>query len=121
MTEPAPKRRSPAMTVVVTALGGFLAVMALLSFQMRSGADPALKGAAYGSAPAARIIVKRRVIEKRVIITDAPPASATTPAPTAIPASAPSSVTSAPHAAAPQVQIVHAPPVPIPAPVTRTS
>jgi hypothetical protein len=120
MTDPVPSRRSPAMAVVVTALGSFLIVLALLSIQMRTGQDPALKGARTAAATLPRTIVQRRIIKTRVIITEAPSPGPTTPASAAAGAQAPSTG-SAPRVAVPPVQIVQAAPAPVPAPVTRTS
>lgn len=121
MTEPVSRRRSPAIVVVVTALGGFLIVLTILSFQMRNGKDPALRSARNAGAAVPRTIINRRIIKTRVIITDAPPPASTTPTAAASGAPAPSMPTSAPRVAPPPVQIVQAPPVAVPAPVTRTS
>jgi hypothetical protein len=111
MTERPQTARGPSATaVIVTALGSFLVVLAILALQMRAGKDPVVMPAA---APApTRKIVHRRIVVRRVIVTDAP-ARTTDPAP-----SAPPPARSAP------VQVVQAsppPPAPAPAPVTRTS
>lgn len=124
MTEPRKARRAPGpMVVVVLALGGFLILLSILSLQMRAGHDPALRPTATAETP--RTILKRRIVERRVIITDepAPAASPSTGAGSAagvagqVPASAPAPV---PRAAPVQAAPV-APPPPPPAPVTRTS
>ena len=122
MTEPVAKAALPGDGRGGHRARGFLIGLTILSFQMRSGEDPALRSARNAAAAAPRTIVKRRIIETRVIITDAPPARCDDPRPP--PQSARRllpSVTSAPRVAAPPVQIVQAPPVPVPAPVTRTS
>ena len=62
------------MPVVATALGGFLILLTILALQMRAGHDPALKPSVTAAPP--RTILKRRIIKTRVIITDAPTASA---------------------------------------------
>lgn len=120
MTDRARSGRSPAMVVVITALGGFLIVLTLLSIQMRTGRDPALKGATAAAA-VPRTIVKRQIIKTRVIVTDAPSPGSTTPTSPATGAPASSTAASAPRVAAPPVQTVQAAPAPVPAPVTRTS
>jgi hypothetical protein len=98
------------MPVILAALAGFVVVLAILSLQMSVGRDPAVKSAA---APAPRRILERRVVVRRVVITDAP-ASPRAPARASAPAQAsPSTPPPAP------VQVVQAPPPP--APVTRTS
>jgi hypothetical protein len=107
--------------VMAAALAAFFALLALLSLQMRAGADPAVKPSAAPEIP--RIVVKRRIVKTRIIITDAPrsPSGGSPSLPTGAPvtASAPAAapVRSAP---APIVSAAPAPPPP-PAPVTRTS
>jgi hypothetical protein len=124
MTDTREKRsRGPgAMPVIVATLCGFLILLTILSDQMRTGRDPAIKPSATAERP--RTILERRIIEKRVIITDAPAPSAGSPTLGASPvggqvaASPPAPVTrAAPVQAAP---VAPAPPPP-PAPVTRTS
>jgi hypothetical protein len=115
MTERPQTARGPGpMPVIVTALAGFVVVLAILVAQMSAGKDPVVTPAA---APVpTRKIVHRRIVVRRVIVTDAPARTsgeATGPAPA--PASPP------PAHSAP-VQVVQAPPPPPPpAPVTRTS
>ena len=110
MTESRDARGPGAMPVLLAALAAFVVVLAILGLQMRAGRDPAVKGTA---APAPRRILERRVVVRRVVITDAP---ASAPAPAR--ASAPAQASPSPPPPAP-VQVVQAPPPP--APVTRTS
>lgn len=118
------RRNAPgAMAVVAPALGGFLILLTILSLQMRAGNDPAFKSTATAEPP--KTILERRIVETRLIITDAPAPAAGSRSSGAgsaagaagqVPASAPAPIVrTAPVQAAPV-----APPPP-PAPVTRTS
>lgn len=56
---------------MLTAFATFLALLALLAFQMRSGQDPLLgagRSAASGTARAPRSVLIRRIVRKRIII-----------------------------------------------------
>lgn len=112
MTERSKAGHGPGATpVIVMALGGFVVLLAILSLQMWAGNDPVLKPRVAADAP--RKVVKRRVVVRHVIVTDAP-ADTAGPAPTRTPA--PTPATPAPVSPAP-VQ-----PAPAPAaPVTRSS
>jgi hypothetical protein len=74
MTEPAPApRREPIrkpgpFPVIAASLGLFLAITALLAFQMRAGADPAL-GEGEPQLVAAAPPAPRKVLIRRVIVT----------------------------------------------------
>ncbi len=47
----------------------FLALLALVSFQMRAGRDPALGPAhASATAPAARRVLVRRIVHRRLVV-----------------------------------------------------
>jgi hypothetical protein len=98
---PKPRIRKPGpLPVMAGSFGLFFAITALLAFQMRRGADPALgapKPVATATAPPRQILV-RRVIETRIVehraargrATPAPPAQTQTPpAPAPAPAPAP--------------------------------
>jgi hypothetical protein len=131
---PAARRREPirkpgAFPVIAASLGLFLAITALLAFQMRAGADPALGKGEPQVQAAATPAAPRRVLIRRVIVTrivehrrrrddGAPaPGAAAAPATASAPApSAPSAPAPAPAAPAP------APAAPAPAPlITRSS
>jgi hypothetical protein len=105
-----------ATAVVALALAAFLIVFTVLARQMRTGNDPAIQPAV---AQQPRVIVKRRIVEKRIVVVDAPRAAASAP----LPASSASSqqgravAVRAPVQAAP----VAPAPAPAPAPVTRSS
>lgn len=110
-----------AVAVVTAALGGFLILLTVLALQMRAGHDPALKPSV--AATPQRTILERRIIKTRVIVIDAPKASA------GVTASS-SGSSGSPAAPAPVVAVraapVQAAPVapaspPAPAPVTRAS
>ncbi len=69
---PKPRIRKPGpLTVIAGSFGLFFAITALLAFQMRRGADPALgapKPQVLAAAPAApRQILVRRVIVTRIV------------------------------------------------------
>ncbi|HEX6023476.1 MAG TPA: hypothetical protein VFZ00_15890, partial [Solirubrobacter sp.] len=96
--------------VIAMSLGLFLAIVAVLAFQMRAGADPALgKGEPVqvaAATPAPRKVLIRRVIVTRIVehregrrrpapAAAAPPASTSNPAPAA-PAPAPAPAPAAP-------------------------
>jgi pyruvate dehydrogenase E2 component (dihydrolipoamide acetyltransferase) len=121
MTEPTPALQRAAIRtpgpfpVIAGSLGLFLAVTALLAFQMRAGADPALgePQAVAAASPAPRKVLIRRVIITRVVehrrrrdggssapvqaaprtITAAPAPAAAAPAPAAPAAPAPAPLT----------------------------
>jgi hypothetical protein len=128
MTEPTPRReriRKPGpLPVIAGSLGLFLAVTALLAFQLRAGADPAL-GAGEPQLVAAASVPRKVVIRRREIVTRiiehrggvAPPPSraAATPPATGPGRSAPSSAAAAPAPAG------AAPSAPAPAPLTTRS
>jgi hypothetical protein len=70
-TAVAPPRdvRAELVPVAMSALAMFLVVAALLTVQMRLGRDPALRGRTVALArPAARPVLVRRILERRVII-----------------------------------------------------
>lgn len=75
MTDPAPRRepiRKPGpFPVIAASLGLFLAITALLAFQMRAGADPALGEGepqlVAVASPAPRKVLIRRVIVTRIV------------------------------------------------------
>jgi hypothetical protein len=118
MTDRSEAPASPgAMPVLSAAFGGFLVVLTLLALQMRAGHDPALRPSVAATPRSS--ILERRIIKTRVIITDAPRASAGVPAGSGLPAA------SAPVVAVRAVPVQAAPtapaPAPAPAPVTRTS
>lgn len=105
----------PARIVVTATLGLFLAVFALLVFQLRSGRDPALSAGAplarVAQPPPKRVLVRKLIITRVVVhlpdeagaaaapvrvVTSQPSAPAPTfsaPAPAAAPAPAPAPVT----------------------------
>ena len=106
------RRRKPGPEVVVaSAVAIFLAVFALLAWQMRTGRDPAL-----GTKPVANVVVpaKRRVLVRKVVVTrrvivlrhDA-----------AVTVQAPAPRVSTTYAAPPPVPVA---PAPAPAPVVAT-
>jgi len=116
-------RRSPppARVVVAATVAVFLAVFALLAFQLRSGRDPALgQGTTLAKAPVPppkRILVRKTIVT-RVIVhlpaeeeDDAPVGVAAAPA-------APAVTYSAPAATAPAPALT---PAPAPAPLTTRS
>jgi hypothetical protein len=116
---PKPRIRKPGpLGVVAGSFGLFFAITALLAFQMRRGADPALgapKPAATQTAAPRQILV-RHVIETRIVehrtrrVRTTPPRSTTaSPAPAARTAPAAPSAPAAP------------PPAPAPAPLTTRS
>jgi hypothetical protein len=116
MTSPRP------IATITAAVAVFVAVLALLAWQVRSGRDPAL-GAAKQTARVApaprRVLVKkvvRRVIVTKVVQTDDGPVLVASTAPA--PASSGTTVQSAPA-------VVYSAPAPAPAPaapvVTKTS
>ncbi|WP_170178989.1 hypothetical protein [Solirubrobacter pauli] len=123
-----PIKKPSAFPVVAASLGTFFVIVALLAFQMRAGADPAIgKGepqlvAAAPQAP--RQVVVRRVIVTRIVEHRprrgaTPPAQPQTTAPSA-PASSGSAAAPAPAAPAPAP--APAPAAPAPAPLeTRSS
>lgn len=117
MTERRVPRRGPGVLVVSAAAAiAFAAILAALVLQMRSGADPALRSSVTPVQP--RVVLKRRIIDTKVIVTTDPPAVAS---PRAAPATVPSAaVSAAPQVSYAPVQTAPAPP-PLPAPVTRTS
>jgi hypothetical protein len=125
MTNPREKRRSgpSPVSVIVSAFGGFLILLTMLSFQMRAGADPALKPSLTAEPP--KTILKRRIIETRVVITDPPaPSDGSSSAGASPTAGATGQVAVSPPAPVARVAPVQAAPVappPPPAPVTRTS
>jgi len=119
---PAPRRRpparsqKPALIAYLGSLAVFVAVLALLSWRVAAGADPAIGAGEQPAAapvPAKQVLVRR--IVRRVIVTrEAPepaPAPAAAAAPAAVPASAPAP---APAASAPA-------PAPAPAPAAPTT
>ena len=117
----APRKREPIkkpgpFPVMAGSAGLFFAVAALLAFQMRAGADPALgkpKPVVVAQAtPAPRKVLIRRVIVTRIVehrprrgatqtTTPAPSGSGAAPAPSAPQASAPAPAAPAPAPAAP--------------------
>jgi hypothetical protein len=124
MTDPREKRRSApgAMPVIVSTLGSFLILLTILSLQMRAGADPAVRPTATAEPP--KTILKRRIIETRVIITDAPRPATASSSPAAVSTAGAGQVSAsspAPVARAAPVQAAPVAPPPPPAPVTRTS
>jgi len=116
-------RRPRATAVVASSLVGFLAVFALLAWQMRVGRDPALRAAAQATRAAAHrtVLVRRVVVTRRVFVIEdddartggRAPVRGVAPTVLATPAPPPPSpVTAAPAPA----------PAPTPAPVvTRSS
>jgi hypothetical protein len=107
--------------VAATTLGVFLAVLALLVFQLRSGHDPALgRGTALAGAPLPppRHVLVRRVVVTRVVVHLPEEAD---DSPVAL-AAAPAVVSQYTAPAAPPVTSVAPAPAPAPAPLTtRTS
>ena len=119
MTDRHGRRRTSPLPVAGAAIGTFVALLAVLIVQVRSGSDPVLKPSVRAQPP--RIVLHRRIIDTRVIVTTDPPAVANARA--ASPAAAPAAL--APSQPAPRVTyapVQAAPaPAPPPAPVTRTS
>jgi hypothetical protein len=115
---PKPRIRKPGpLGVIAGSFGLFFAITALLAFQMRRGADPALgapKPAATQTAAPRQILV-RHVIETRIVEHRARTArqrsTTSSPAPAARTAPAAPSAPAAPAA----------PPAPAPAPLTTRS
>jgi hypothetical protein len=85
MTEPRPSRRPGAAPVFWAGIVLFAALFALLTYRFSIGRDPSLAGAGV-EAPPARKVIERRVVTTVVAATGEAPASA------------PSTVTSAPVA-----------------------
>jgi len=127
MTEPgaptaAPRReraRKPGpLGVIAGSFGLFFAITALLAFQMRRGADPAL-GAPKPQVVAQATVAPRRIVVRRVIVTRIvehrrPRGAGGGGAPARVPAASSSGGGSSPAQAA-------APPAPAPAPLTTRS
>ena len=115
MTDRRGRRRTSPLPVAGAAIATFVALLATLIVQVRSGSDPVLRPSAKTQAP--RLVLKRRIIDTRVIVTTDPPAvgSAGTAAIT------PAQVARAPAPAAPRVSYAPVQAPPPPAPVTRTS
>ena len=111
MTRRAPVPR--ARIVVTATLGLFLAVFALLVFQLRSGRDPALGAPVVrAAAPPKRVLVRKLIITR--VVVHLPNEAAVPPAPATVVSprpSAPAPTYSAPAPAA----------APAPAPVTTRS
>ncbi len=114
---------------MLTAFATFLALLALLAFQMRSGQDPLLgagRSAATGTAPAPRSVLIRRIVRKRIIIERVEPddggeteegdGATVVPDTTVAPVSSGAS-SSGPAGSAPAVSA----PAPAPAATTRSS
>jgi len=126
MTEPgaptaAPRReraRKPGpLGVIAGSFGLFFAITALLAFQMRRGADPAL-GAPKPQVVAQATVAPRRIVVRRVIVTRIVEhrGAGGGGAPARVPAASSSGGGSSPaRAAAPP------PPAPAPAPLTTRS
>lgn len=120
---------------VVGTLTLFVSVLVLLSWQVRTGRDPALRPKAVAAAPPRQVVVRRvvrRVIDVEVVRRVVLPAPVAAPAATVAPAAggapSPASVAqySAPviRAAAPVVRSAPAPlpaPAPAPAPLQTKS
>ena len=87
--------RPGSIAVVTVAAAVFLVVLTFLALQVRAGADPAIGAGPKPVAPTPRQVIVRRVIIKRIVEEDAPPAapgivaSASAPAPSAPAAPAP--------------------------------
>jgi len=124
MTEPvaptaAPRReraRKPGpLGVIAGSFGLFFAITALLAFQMRRGADPAL-GAPKPQVVAQATVAPRRIVVRRVIVTRIVEhrGAGGGGAPARVPAASSSGGGSSPAQAA-------APPAPAPAPLTTRS
>src|SRR3954470_9293360 len=64
-----PRRPRPTL-VIASSLALFLAVFALLAWQMRAGRDPALSAVAKAARPPAprRVVVRRVVVTKRHVV-----------------------------------------------------
>ena len=110
-------RRPPARHVAAGTLALFLAVFALLAFQLRSGRDPALGGVVVAAkapaVPPKRVLIRKVVITRVVVHLPRDGGGAAAPVRAITPAS--------PAPAAP-VQVAPAAPAPAPPPLTtRTS
>lgn len=115
------RRRAPrARAVASMSLALFLAVFALLAFQLRSGRDPALgrpQVRAAAPAPPPKRVLVRKVIITRVVVhlpaeDDAQPVAAAAPVRVPVPSSPPAAA--APPAAAPPAPAAPAPAAPPP-------
>ena len=117
-------RRPRARAVAAMSLALFLAVFALLAFQLRSGRDPALgrpQARAAAPAPPPRRVLVRKIIITRVVVhlpaqEDDRPVAAAAPVYVPAPSSPPTVV--APPAAAPAPAPAPAAPPPL---TTRSS
>ena len=130
MTERPRARSLPhPLTTATAAVALFLAVLALLTWQMRAGHDPALasaqpRPALVAQRPARRVLVRRvirRVVITKVVHDDDAPSASVRSVPVAVQVPAAAAAPAAPVAAAAPAP---APPPPAPAPapmVTRTS
>ena len=110
-------RRPPARAVASMSLALFLAVFALLAFQLRSGQDPALgrpqARAAVPPPPKKRVLVRKLIITRVVVHLpareDDRPVVAAAPVRVPVPA-APPAVAAPPAAVAPPAPAPAAPP-----------
>ena len=122
-----PAARPRAWGVMAATLGLFLAVFALLVFQLRNGRDPALgRGALVASAPTPVVQPPRRVLLRKVIITRVVvhlpgDDGGTRVVPVRLPANSVVPVAPAPSAPAAPVQAAPVAPAPAPPPVTTRS
>jgi hypothetical protein len=80
---PRPRIRKPGpLGVIVASFGLFFAITALLAFQMRRGADPALGAPKQQLAAPHQILVRRVIVEHRTgRARSTPPRSTAAPAP----------------------------------------
>ncbi len=113
-SRPAPRsgrRRRPGPGAVIAASAATFAMLfGFLTYQLRSGNDPAIGGSATAASAAPSKVLVRRVIRRRVITTIVPASSPGTGATTSSASSSPVMTSSAPTTAAPA-----------PAPVTTSA
>lgn len=105
------RRHRPGPSAVIAASAATFAMLfGFLTYQLRSGHDPAIGGSANAASTAPSKVLVRRVIRRRVVTTVVPAASSAATSTASSSSSSPVVTSSAPTTAAP-----------VPAPVTTSA